>query len=236
MQFNRPDFDAAAFGEGAAPSSNPSAAQAGANSPHPSQLHTSAGPHPHHPHTSYGAHPHHPYPYRGTFFSAWSWPRFGYHPSAYSAYPAFPAAGGAPPPPPPPPHGPYPHPHPHPGWSRAEHHFYRRLHRSPRRFRWLPLLVIGGASYYGYKKLQREVRDVRQAVEASADPTATAVLAAKDEQRRSCHGWGHRWHAEKERRWNEWQRRYMEAEERRKAAQAAPVQVVQEPAAPVKLV
>ncbi|GAA5885619.1 hypothetical protein JCM6882_007496 [Rhodosporidiobolus microsporus] len=198
-------FDHASFPEGSAPSSQ----AGGAAGPHPSPQphphphpHPSAHPHPHaHPHAA--PQPHYPYTSRfGGSYSFFSWPRVGFWGGYNPAFapPAFAGAGAAPPPPPPPPHS-YPHYSP---WSRGDYRAWRRSQRCGPRI--LPFLLLGGGGIYAYKKLQREVRDVKAAVAAS-DEQAAAVLAQREADRwghhRHHHGWGG-WR-EQETKWAEWQ-------------------------------
>ncbi|GAA6007755.1 hypothetical protein JCM10207_004863 [Rhodosporidiobolus poonsookiae] len=227
MQFpNAPE----SFPEAAAGQANSAASHAHPQAPH--APHAAPHPHPHpYPHPSHYPHPAAP---RGgySFASSWAWPRFGaWHTSYLSPFATAGGVGGVPPPP----HPPYTayagagHPEFPSSW--ADRRAWRRFHRlnSGPRFRVLPFLLLGGAGWYGYKKLKGEVRDVKAAV-AAADPNAAATIAAREHERYARwgghHGWRHEWR-DHEARWAAWQAQMQQKRVGDEAAPAAPEQPAQ---------
>ncbi|GAA5966078.1 hypothetical protein JCM3765_002597 [Sporobolomyces pararoseus] len=183
------------------PTSNP-ASFAPNHQPHSSYPHPSHHHHPHeYPHDS------HSYYRRGGFFAPW------FNPSIPPP-PTNPVVTG----PPLPPHSPY----------NPYQYQYRFYHRC-RRGRLLPLLIIGGVSYLGYRKLKEKIEGIRSEVEGGrivggTENLTTPIVANNqsmgEDKRRGPWGW-HRQHqrldeqrrVEAERKQNEFEAKMKEWEE-----------------------
>ncbi|BGO99427.1 hypothetical protein NBRC10513v2_003524 [Rhodotorula toruloides] len=159
-----------------APKDGPSQPHFNSGATHPNAPQPHA--HPSYPHPHPSAHFEHPhYPSSTPFSRFWGWT------GSYAAPPppAGPPAGPA--------LGPYPHSHPP---ASVHHHAYFRRSCRPRSRLFFPILIaVGGV--VAYKRLQRDIDDVRsQAVDGEGRPIRSSRERRWEEWRDRVGGWRER--------------------------------------------